>query len=447
MQLKLLILLAVFAIPSGAMQVAAVPTASRDQGFSPLPLSSQFALREAWLTKKHALLLPMMRRHGISMWILVNEEFHDDPLTEFVAPPRPYAGGRDLFVFIDTGETGLRKVAISSYFEEQLTRFFEVAEDPKPPKEALAALVAQTQPKTIGLSIDGRRGVTRSLTRSSYQFLLEALGPEVERRFVPAEPLIEEYLDTRLPEEHVPYLELVQLTERLVKRALSGEVIKPGRTTVGDIRRFLYDQLHAAGVGTWFQPDLRVQRRTRSAQLSRGFLAVAREAVVIERGDLVHIDFGITHLGLNTDWQKMAYVLREGETDAPAGIRVAFARTIALQNAVIQESRPGLSPADVYDRVMARMKAAGIEAMVYSHPLGNQGHGLGASIDLRSSARKEPPRLLRKGSWLALELNSKSAIPEWDNQGVFFMSEDPVWLSDEGWVSFVPRQTALYLVQ
>ncbi|MBS2025360.1 MAG: M24 family metallopeptidase, partial [Deltaproteobacteria bacterium] len=330
---------------------------------------------------------------------------------------------------------------------ESVAKFFESAADPKPVKEALAALIAQTNPKTIALGIDGKRGVTRSLTRSTYQFLAEAVGPEIEKRFVPAEPLIEEYLDTRLPEETAPYLSMVRLTESLTHRALSNEVITPGKTTVGDLRRFLYDELGKAGVSTWFQPDVRVQRKGNKSDLSRGFLSVAQEAEVIQRGDLVHIDFGVTYLGLNTDWQKMAYVLGDGETDAPAGLKVALAHTNALQEAVMQESKPGRAAADVYEAVMARMATQGIEAQVYSHPLGNQGHGLGASIDMRSATRKEPSKELRKGSWLALELNSKTPVPEWGGQLVYVMEEDPVRLTDEGWVPFVPRQTSFYLVK
>lgn len=420
---------------------------TRFDGFPRLPLSSQFALREDWLARKHALLLPMMRRHGISMWIVANEEFHEDPLTPFIAPPGPAVGGRDLFIFVDAGQKGLRKVALTSYFEEPHARFFEVIQDASPMNRALARLVAETQPGTIALSIDGQRGVTRSLTRNAYQFLVESLGPEVEKRFVAAEPLIEEYLDTRLPEEKAPYLHMVRLTESLVKRALSNEVITPGRTTAGDLRRFLYDQLETAGVSTWFRPDVRIQRRSVKPELHRGFLTVARDVDVIRRGDVLHIDFGITYLGLNTDWQRMAYVLQEGESQAPAGLRAALSRTHAVQDAVMQESRPGRIAADVYQAALARAKAAGIEAQIYSHPLGNHGHGLGAAIDASTLRAEAPRKPLRKGSWLALELNSRSAIPEWDGQVVYLMEEDPVWLSEEGWVTFVPRQAELYLVK
>ena len=409
------------------------------------PFSEQLALRERWLQQRHAGLLELMRRHRVGMWIVVNEEFHDDPLTPYVAPPRPYAGNRDIFVFVDGGARGLQKVALVDYAEGGLERFFRL-EPAKP--ETLAKLEREFHPATIALSIDGKRGVTRSLTRASYQYLVEALGPQAQKRLVPAEPLIEEYLDTRLPEELPHYTRMVQLTEALVKEALSSRGITPGKTSVGDLRRGLYDGLSAHGLSTWFQPDVRVQRQGETGGLARGFLMPAEEDVVIQRGDLLHVDFGLTYLGLNTDWQKMAYVLKDGETDAPEGMKRALANTHTLQDALmLRASRPGRLNADVYDATMAEMKDRGITAQVYSHPLGAQGHGLGASIDFRAASRKSPPRPLRLGSYIAIELATQTPVPEWDGQVVFMMAEDPAHLTDEGWRFFVPRQEALYLIR
>jgi Xaa-Pro dipeptidase len=412
-----------------------------------LPLARQIEVREAWLVKRHEMLLPLMRKHGVGMWIVVNEEFHDDPLTEFVAPPRPYCGNRDIFVFVDAGESGLKKLAVLGYIEENVERFFDLSK----PGEGIKALKAwdeEYRPKTIALGIGGRRGVTRSLTHDTYNYLVENLGLEAEKRFISASPLIEEYLDTRLPEEFEEYAKLVQVTEVLARRALSNEVIIPGTTTVGDIRRWLYSQSGAVELRPWFQPDLRVQRRATAEKTSRGFLRVAEESVVIQRGDVVHLDFGLTYMGLNSDWQKMLYVLREGETDAPEGLQKALANTNAVQDAVIRASRPDKPAGDVYEEAMAELKSKGITAQVYSHPLGNQGHGLGASIDFRSAKRdpKEPGKLLRLGSYLALELNSQTEVPEWGGQKVTMMGEDPVYLTGAGWKFFRPRQEKLYLV-
>ncbi|GAC1617739.1 MAG: M24 family metallopeptidase [Candidatus Acidiferrum sp.] len=413
-----------------------------------LPWSQQIAVREGWLAKHHALLLDMMRKHNVSMWIVANEEFHDDPLTEYVAPPRVYTGNRDIFVFIDAGELGLKKFAVTGYAEENLKPFFETWEDPRPAKDVLKELFDKYQPKTIALAMDGPRGVARSLTYSTYLFLAETMGAEAAKRFVSASGLIEDYLSTRIPEEFATYQQMVLATEILTRRALSNEVITPGKTTVGDVRRWLYDQLWTNHYTTWFQPDIRVQRRGSNSNLSRGFLGVAPEATVIQRGDLLHIDFGITYMGLNTDWQKMAYVLNPGETDVPPGLKAAIANTNALQDALTTIARPGRTAGAVYTLVMTEMSKRGIEAKVYSHPIGAQGHGLGPSIDYRAAERASlsAAKPLVKGTYLSVELNSATAIPEWDGQKVFVMMEDDAYLADDGYKFFRPRQTEFYLI-
>lgn len=417
-----------------------------------LPWSEQIRIRESWLPKRHAMLLPMMRRHGIAMWIVVNEEFHDDPLTQYIAPPRSYTGNRDLFVFVDAGEQGLKKYAITSYTEENLTRFFDAPSDePRPPAATLRELYQRWNPATIGLGIRGRRGQTRSLGYDAHRFLAETLGEDAEKRFVSAGELVEEYLDTRLPEEMEHYRSAVAVTEAIVRRALSNDVITPGRTTVGDVRNALYDMIWAAGVRTWFQPDLRVQRAGADIATSRGFLAVAPESTTIVPGDVVHIDFGITYMGFDTDWQKMAYVLRAEETQVPDGLRRAMANSNTLQDALmLRHARPGLTGGTVFNATMAEMRDRGIEAMIYSHPIGAQGHGLGASIDFRSPLRSDTTSQnarLREGSYISIELNTATPVPEWNGKKVFVMFEDDAYLTADGYRFFRPRQEAFYLIR
>ncbi len=442
---------AVLMLTLASAPVAIAPIAAQRPATSLLPWSEQIRIREGWLTERHALLLPMMRRHEIDMWIVVNEEFHDDPVVPYVAPPRPYTGNRDFFVFIDGGDQGLKKYAITSYTEENLGRFFDAPfTEPRPPAATLRSLYEQYRPTRIGLGIGGRRGQTRTLGHDAHTFLVEAMGPEASARFASAGLLIEEYLDTRLPSELEHYRTAVALTEEIVARALSPAVITPGRTTVGDVRRALYDALWHAGVRTWFQPDLRVQRASGDVATSRGFLAVAPESTRLEPGDLVHIDFGISYMGFDTDWQKMAYLLKAGETDAPPGLKAAMANTNTLQDALMQRhARPGLTAGAVFNATMAEMRQRGIEAMIYSHPVGAQGHGLGASIDFRSGLRTDTVTQgsrLRPGSYISIELNTATAVPEWGGKKVFVMMEDVAHLTNEGYRFFRPRQEKFFLI-
>lgn len=435
--------------------VATLPTFGQgDARVEPLPklptVREQLQIRERWLTTRlETMLLPMMRRHKVDMWIVTNEEFHTDPVVPYVAPPIPYQGRRDFFVFTDRGGEQVERIAVVRYPEEHLKKFFEVVNPPgRETASALRKIVEERRPKAIALNFGGARGATGSLTYDAHKFLAEALGPDYSARFVPAAPLIVEYMDTRLPEELEHYRRAVQITDILTRRAFSNEVITPGRTTVGDVRWWFLQQVNSLGLDVWFQPDIRVQRRSRETGKTQQFLAVADESVVLERGDVIHIDCGINYLGLSTDWQKMAYILRPGERDAPEGLRRALANTNRLQDALFRHIRAGAYGHEVYDATMADMKREGIEAMIYSHSVGNQGHALGASIDFRRPASGAPAEpAFREGSYTSIELNTSTPVPEWRGQKVTIMMEDDAYLSAQGMQWFRPRQTSFYLIR
>jgi Xaa-Pro dipeptidase len=420
----------------------------------PLPkLSSvreQLETRERWLRARlDRLLLPMMRRHKIDMWVVTNEEFHPDPVVPHVAPPIPYQGRRDFFIFSDRGTERLERIAVVRYPEERLKRFFEVVNPPgRETAAALRKIVEERKPRAIALNMGGVRGVTGSLTYDAHKFLSESLGPEHSAKFVPAAPLIVEYMDTRLPEELEHYRTAVHVTDILTRRAFSNEVITPGKTTVGDVRWWFLQQVSNLGLDVWFHPDIRVQRRDREVGKTQQFLSVADESVVLERGDVIHIDCGINYLGLSTDWQKMAYILRPGERDAPEGLRRALANTNRLQDALFKHIRAGAYGHEVYDATMADMKREGIEAMIYSHSVGTQGHALGAGIDFRRPAAGAPPEPpFREGSYTSIELNTSTPVPEWGGQKVTIMMEDDAYLTAQGMRWFRPRQTSFYLIR
>src|SRR5215213_1731397 len=168
-----------------------------------LPVREQQAVRESWLKKRlDTMLLPMMRQQKIEMWIVTNEEFHADAVTEHIAPPLPYVGRRDFFIFADRGGDKLDRIALVRYPEEHLKNFFEVLNPPgREITDTLRRIVTERNPRTIALNMGGTRGATNGITHDAYNFLAETLGQEVASRFVPAASLIVEYMDTRLPEE------------------------------------------------------------------------------------------------------------------------------------------------------------------------------------------------------------------------------------------------------
>jgi Xaa-Pro dipeptidase len=415
-----------------------------------LSVRDQQAVRETWLKKRlDMMLLPMMRQQKIEMWIVTNEEFHADPVTAHIAPPIPYVGRRDFFIFADRGGDKLDRLALVRYPEEHLKYFFEILNPPgRDIPATLRRIVEERNPKTIALNMGGTRGATTGVTQDAFKFLSDTLGQNYVSRFVSAGPLIVEYMDTRLPEELEHYRTAVELTEVLTRRAFSNEVITPGKTTVGDVRWWFLQQVNNVGLDVWFQPDLRVQRQAQETGKTQQFLSVAEESMVIQRGDVIHIDCGLNYLGLSTDWQKMGYVLREGEKDAPEGLKQALANTNRLQDVLFTHIKPDAKGFEVYDATMADMKNLGIEAMIYSHSVGNQGHALGASIDFRrpaAGAPQEPP--FREGSYTSIELNTTTPVKEWGGQKVTIMMEDDAYLTKNGMKWFRPRQTAFYLIR
>lgn len=407
----------------------------------------QMDVREQWLKKRlGSLLLPMMKRHGIDMWIVVNEEFKSDPVTEHIVPPIPIVGRRDLFVFIDRGER-IERIAMVRYDEERLNNHYKLL---MPPRDKFGAelkkLVDERNPKTIALNIGGTRGQQSGLSHDSYRFLAETLGPENEKKFVSAAKFLTEFFDTRLPEEYEHYEKAVLATDVITRRAFSNEVITPGKTTVRDVRWWMMQQVNDLGLGIWFQPDLRIQRQRTETGTTGQFLSTAKESEVIQPGDLIHVDFGLIYMGLSTDWQKHAYILKPGETDAPAGLKAALSNTNRLQDALFSFARAGMTGSQVYDQTMAEMKKQGIEAMIYSHPIGAHGHGLGASIDFRRGIGGDEDKL-RLGSYTSIELNTSTAVPEWGGQKVTIMAEDDAVMTENGYKFIRPRQTELYLIK
>jgi Xaa-Pro aminopeptidase len=407
----------------------------------------QMDVREMWLKKRlGSLLPPMMKKNGIDIWIVVNEEFHNDPVTPHIVPPMPIVGRRDLFIFIDRGDR-LERIALVRYAEERLKNHYTMMLPPRDKfGEELRKLVDARNPKTIALNIGGTRGQQSGLSYDGHRFLAETLGPENEKKFVSAANLLTEFFDTRLPEEMEHYRTAVLATDVVTRRAFSSEVIKPGKTTVGDVRWWMLQQLNDLGVDTWFQPDLRVQRQAAQTGTTGQFLSTADEDVVLMPGDLIHVDFGLNYMGLSTDWQKHAYILKPGEADAPAGLKAALKNTNRLQDILFSAARAGMTGSEVYEATIAGAKKRGIDAMVYSLPLGTHGHGLGPSIDFRGNVGGGANRIL-PGSYMSIELNTSTNVPEWNGQRVTIMAEDDAYMTDSGYKFFRPRQTEFYLIR
>jgi Xaa-Pro aminopeptidase len=415
-------------------------------------LREQHELRVEWLREKHRQLLPMMRKHEIGMWIIPEGTFDPDPLTRYVAPARSFSHGVT-HIFVDAGDDGLKAFSNYRYPNETYVEFFEII--PEEYNEKLAEIYGTYQPETIGLAFDGGRGHNSSLTYDAFQYISLALGSKAREHFVPARDLIEDFVDTRLPEEWAYYKNMVVATDRLAQRALSNEVITPGETTTADLKWWFDQEMASWGVGAkpWFTTNTNIQRfNPDSGKIERVAGASGFDSPddrPYQRGDLITIDCGVSYLGFKTDIQRVAYVLPEGEVDVPAGLKEALSNRNTVVKAY-RAARPGYTGRQAAAAIEKELNDAGFQYSLGSHSIGYHGHALGPGIRSTSgeyNPQRENQSGLRPNSYMAVEGETRTKIAEWNNQEVTISYEEQGYLTAEGYRFFSPLQDTWYLIR
>jgi Xaa-Pro aminopeptidase len=306
--------------------------------------------------------------------------------------------------------------------------------------------VEQAAPRRIGVDVSRRVALADGLAHTDRELLVSALGPWAQR-LVPAERLVVGWLETRLPEELDAMAALGRATHELIAEAFSPDVVRPGRTTAADLGWWLRQRATERGLAPWFHPVVAVQRAGVPLTADRLPAVPAREP--IRPGDLLSCDVGLTTLGLCSDIQRCAYVLASGEASAPPGLRTALSVANRLQELTVGELRPGRTGDEVLAAARSAAAAEGIEAIVYSHPIGTHGHGAGPAIGLWDRQDGVPGAgelpVHADTAW-ALELAVRTAVPEWDDQVVRLPLEEGIALTADGADYLTGRQTELVLV-
>jgi len=446
-------------LPGGLLAAVLLAFIAPAFGQSPKPmppLRAQAEMQQQWLKLRLERLLPkLMRKHGVAMWLVICREYNEDPVFFSLVSPTMFAARRrTIYVFFDRGEQqGVERLALGGGSNGGL---YTVFRDPEAEGREiygdaqwvlLRKLVEQRKPASIAINVSHTHAFADGLSSAEREKLEDALGPEYSKRLMRAENLAVEYLELRLPEMLPIYRQMMETVHSLIARAFSREVITPGKTTSQDVVWWLRQQVNQLGLGTWFQPTVRVQKPEKA-----GVNILAEEGpVVIERGNVLHVDFGITALRLNTDTQHMGYVLREGERDAPAGIQRALANANRLQDLLLERMRPGRSGNEVLADTLAAVKAEGLSGSVYSHPIGDHGHGAGPLIGLWDRQQGVPGRgdlLLLPGSWFSIELSARTPVLEWGGKELWVGQEEDAVLDEAGRISWVlQRQTRYHLVK
>jgi hypothetical protein len=391
----------------------------------------------------------LMRREGIDMWIVSAREYNEDPVIRTMLPATWIAARRrTMLVFYDRGEAeGVERLAVSRY---SVGNSFPSAWNPdeQPDQWArLAEIVSERDPQQIALNVSSTFGLADGLTASERDHMLAAFDAKFRSRVVSAENLAVGWLETRTEGEMEIYPMIVRLARSIIEDGLSEQVIQPGVTSTDDVEWWFRDRIRDLNLITWFHPSVDIQRPN-GTERDDDFSS-REEAGVIQRGDLLHVDFGITYLRLNTDTQMHAYVLKQDEKEAPADLREALAIGNRLQDILTGQFAVGRTGNEVLLSALEQAKNEGIQATIYTHPIGFNGHAAGPTIGLWDQQGGVPGAgdyPVYAMTAYSIELNAAVPIPSWDGQAARIMLEEDAFFDGDTMTYIDPRQTNLLLI-
>jgi hypothetical protein len=442
---------------------SALPAAERPFG----TLREQAAMQQAWLKQRlDTFLPPLMRAHGIDLWVVPMREYNEDPIFSSVVAPETFAARRrTIYVFFDkcaatqapAAASCIERLALGGstqggVFQARTStrtvtgggavrgRQAELWGDEQ--WELLKTVIEERQPKVIGINRSTVFAFSDGLSSGELEGMSRALGAAWTAKFRNAEGLPLEFIASRLPDEEAFFEKMTALVWQMTQTMFSEKVIVPGRTRTSDLVWWWRQRVADLGLGTWFQPSVDVQRQG-AAQLDAD--------PVIMPGDVLHCDVGLTVARLNTDTQHLAYVLKPGESDAPTGLRQALANANALQDLTMEEIRVGRTGNEILAAVLGRMKSKGIDGTLYSHPVGLHGHGAGPLIGLWDRQEGVPGRgdaRVIPSMWYSIELQATTPVPEWGGQPVRMAQEEDAVIGADGRIRWaLRRQDKLFLVR
>ncbi|HET9221486.1 MAG TPA: M24 family metallopeptidase [Roseiflexaceae bacterium] len=410
-----------------------------------LPLREQAELRNTWLRERLDTLIPeLMAREGFDAWIVAAREYNEDPVIMTLLPePSMAARRRAILLFSRRADGSVERLTLDRY---GYADFYERGWDPDTGEDqytCLARLVRERDPQRIGINISETFAFGDGLTYTEHGLLAAALGHELMARTRGAERLVVGWLERRIAAEIEHYPAMVALGHAIIAEAFSNRTITPGATTTDDVVWWMRQTMHDLGLRAWFQPTIEIQ--------APGQRYDAKEDLrnIIQPGDLLHCDMGFYYLGLATDQQQHAYILKPGEHDAPAGLKTALAAANRLQEIHLAALQVGRTGNQVLRAALAQAGEEDINATIYSHPLGYHGHAAGPTIGLWDQQGGVPGRgdyEVFDQTCYSIELNARSAVPEWEGQEVRIALEEDalLWDGQPSWLD--GRQTALYLV-
>jgi len=409
-----------------------------------LPIRERADLMREVLVERLDTVLPLaMREAGLDMWIVLCQEDDYDPVFRTLMPMDVWAPIVQALVFHDRGDA-IERLNISMAHTGDLYPKPWHGHDEREQWAMLRQVVAERDPRRIGINIGRVQWAAGGLTHNLYCQLTETLGPELSARLTSAEPLVTRWLATLTDRQIALYDDVVSVAHWVLAACLSPTTIAPEVTTTTDLEWHYWQTVVDIGLELSFRPFFSIIRSDEARAEH------SPDDRIIRPGDMVHSDVGLRYLGLCTDHQEVAYVLGEGETGPPAGLQALMASAHRLQDIYLGEFAVGLTGNELLARILSRARAEGLpEPRVYSHSLGHFLHEPGPLIGLpweqEACAGRGDVRL-EAGYAFTMELSVTGLVAEWGGQRVTMPLEQDVVFTPEGCRVLDRRQESFHLI-
>ena len=413
-----------------------------------LPLKDRVrAIEEIQKDRLENLLPQLMKREKIDCWVIITREYNEDPIIKSLLPPTWLnARRRTILVFtLKESSNEVDKVAITRYSFGSLIKSVWNKEKEPDQMKALVDYLKLKSPKKIGINVSKTYGIADGLSVTDYELLMKYLPKSLKSRVMSSEPLAVSWIETRTQKEMILFSHLTEITHNIIKKAFSTSVITPGVTTTDDVVWWMREKVSSMGLKTWFHPTIDVQRADDSDLYA---FDGKQKFDIIQPGDLVHCDFGITYLNLNTDCQQLAYVLRSNETDAPKYLKEGLKAGNLLEDILTSNFKEGVSGNEILRISREKAIEQGLRPQIYTHPLGLFGHSAGTIFGMWDNQGFVPGTgewKLNTNTAYAIELNTMFYIKEW-GKDVRFMLEEPGFFSKDGFRYINKRQEKFHLI-
>jgi Xaa-Pro aminopeptidase len=396
--------------------------------------------------EKFDLVLPeVMRENNIDMWIIMCREGNFDPMYQELG--EGYVGHNGYYIFTDIGKPRIERsvLGIEGYLLEETKAY-----DYFGLEDELKAFVEKRDPKHIGLNMSKDIGSADGLSYTGRLELAEILGKKYEARFVSAEKLVSDYRSRHVASEIAAFAEAGDFSYQLAERALSNEVITPGVTTLEDVAWWLKEQLFKNNLQSSFgMPSIYVTG-------PKGIEATSTDRI-IQRGDILMLDWGVGLMNFYTDMKRMAYVLKDGERDVPKSIQNAFDQAVKVRTIVKNTIKAGVTAKQNEDNIYKALQDGGYNKIPFNkpnadsktdviigcHSVGDWGHGSGPSIAFFNPVQLT--YMVRPTNLFSIELFAYTSIPEWGGSKLRIPLEDDAVVTERGveWVYPVNRRVLL----